>query len=288
MGIYDRDYSRDEPQGIFLGGNWSMVTNLILINIGIFLFDVLFFDGALARQLSLRPFLFTQHWHVWELLTYGFFHATIMHVGFNMLGLWFFGRDVEQIYGRREMLWTYLTLIIGSGLITVLFQYAAPQLGGGVVLGASGAVFGLIIISVCHFPTRLIYIWGVLPVPGWALATVYILMNLGSLNQAISGPSGGSRVAFETHLAGAALGYLYYRTRWNFGSLLPRKLSLRSFRPGPKLRIHKPEHGEGNLTARVDEILDKITANGEASLTKEERRVLEDASRRYQRRKSPQ
>ena len=287
MGIYDRDYSRDEPQGISLGGTWSMVTNLIVINVAIYLIDTIFSDGGAAARLSLEPRLFSDHWHVWQLLTYGFFHDSPYHVGFNMLGLWFFGKDIESIYGRKEFLWTYLTLIIGAGVITVGCQYVVPDLAGGRVLGASGAIFGIIVLFVCHYPTRPIYIWGVFPVPAWVLATLYILMNLASLNQAITGGlSGQGRVAFETHLAGAALGYMYYRTRWNLGGLVPSKMSMRRWKPGPKLRIHKPEQNEVNLSARVDQILEKISAQGEASLTKEERKILQDASRRYQRRKS--
>ena len=290
MGIYDRDYSRDEPQGIFLGGTWSMVTTLIVINVAIFFIDNILFDqgdGALfAREFSLEPFLFTRHWQVWQLLTYGFFHDSLYHLGFNMLGLFFFGKEVEAIYGRKEMLWTYLTLVIGAGLITVAAQYALPQLAGGNVLGASGAIFGIIVLFVCHFPTRLIHIWGVFPVPAWALATVYILMNLASLSQAVGGGSTGNRVAFETHLGGAALGFLYYRTRWNLGRLLPGKMAMRRWKPGPKLRIHKPEQNETSLSDRVDQILEKISAQGESSLTREERKILQDASRRYQRRKS--
>ena len=133
MGLYDRDYVRDEPRGSFLGGNRSMVTNLILVNVGVFLLDLVFFNRRLSEYLALHADLFTHPWNIWQLLTYGFAHESgqpgtpivlgnFAHVGFNMFGLWLFGRDVESIYGRKEFLRIYLSLIVLCGLSWVVIQ----------------------------------------------------------------------------------------------------------------------------------------------------------------------
>ena len=133
MGLYDRDYVRDEPRGLFLGGNRSMVTNIILVNVGIFLLDLVFFGRHLSSYLALHADLLTHPWNIWQLLTYGFAHdagrpgtpivlGDFAHVGFNMFGLWLFGRDVEGIYGRKEFLRIYLSLIVLCGLSWVVFQ----------------------------------------------------------------------------------------------------------------------------------------------------------------------
>jgi hypothetical protein len=95
-------------------------------------------------------------------------------------------------------------------------------------------------------------------------------------------------VANVAHLGGAAFGFVYFRSHINLGRLMPRKLSDISgslFRLRPKLRIHDPADEVVDLNRQVDEILEKISREGEASLTKKERRTLEDASRRYQRRR---
>ncbi len=193
MGLYDRDYVRDEPQGSFFGGNRSMVTNIILVNVGIFLLDLVFFGRHLNAYLALHADLFTHPWNVWQLLTYGFAHEAgrpgtpivlgdFAHVGFNMFGLWLFGRDVETIYGRKEFLRIYLSLIVLCGLSWVIFQNVLMLSGrlanAGVVIGASGAVLGIMVLYVTHYPHRVFYFWGVLPVPVWVLCLLYLLQDL--------------------------------------------------------------------------------------------------------------
>jgi membrane associated rhomboid family serine protease len=295
MGLYDRDYVREEPRGFFLGGNRSVVTNLILLNVGVFLVDVLFCahdleDRSVAHYLSdwmeVSADVFHQPWMAWQLLTCGFAHdpTNIWHVAGNMFMLWLFGRDVETIYGRREFLTIYLTMIVVASLAWVVSQVV---LFGGFathyLLGASGAVAGIMILNVLHFPRRLFYFWGVFPVPAWLLATLYIGQDVMGYNNSLRTRSGG--VAFEAHLAGAAFAFLYYYTGWNFGRLMPRRLSWSMLKRRPKLTLHQPPRREEDLGRQVDRILEKISREGEASLTQAERRTLEEASRHYQQRR---
>jgi membrane associated rhomboid family serine protease len=287
MGLYDRDYIREDNQpGFFLGAQRSMVTTLIIINVGVFLVDVLL-DGELSELLSLKSDLFRKPWNVWQLLTAGFAHDpnSVFHVGFNMLGLWFFGRDVEAIYGRKEFLRVYLTMVVISSLVWVISAntlHRGHGLQNSSMLGASGAVNGVLVLNVIHFPRRLLYIWGVFPIPAWVLCTLIIGQDVLGFSHARGGD--GPPIAHEAHLAGAAFAFIYYYTGWNLGRWIPRRFSLSFLKPRPKLRVHEPER-EGSLSRQVDQILEKISREGEASLTAEERRALEDASRRYQQRR---
>src|SRR5687767_488508 len=117
MGLMDRDYYRDEPRSSLLGGDRSMVANLILVNVVLFIVDMIFFpEGELMKKMALKPTLFERPWDAWQLITYGFAHdpGAYWHILFNMVGLWFFGRDIEGVYGRKVFLQLYLTLIILS------------------------------------------------------------------------------------------------------------------------------------------------------------------------------
>jgi hypothetical protein len=115
---------------------------------------------------------------------------------------------------------------------------------------------------------------------------LFVLYDLYSAVVQPENVSGENNVAYTAHLAGAAFAFLYYRQRWNFGRLTSKFPSRALLRRKPRLKVHEPsEREETPLQERVDAILEKIHREGEASLTREERRTLEDASRRYQRRK---
>jgi membrane associated rhomboid family serine protease len=287
MGIYDREYYREEPRGFFLGGDRSMVTNLIIVNVAIFLADVLLFDSELSRLMGLKSDLIERPWNFWQLLTYGFAHSPedAMHVAFNMLFLWFLGREVEHIYGRRAFLQLYLSIVVMAGLCWVLLDQAAGQ-QHAMVVGASGAVFGVMVVFALHYPMRTIYIFGIVPAPVWVLVALFLFKDIMSLRSQMRGDGGYDVVAHSVHLAGALFGFVFYKTGWTLARLIPDRLIKKGIRVRPKLRLHTPEQDDNELDTRVDQILDKINREGESSLTKEERRVLEEASRRYQRRRS--
>jgi membrane associated rhomboid family serine protease len=297
MGLYDRDYVRDQPRGFFLGGDRSMVVNLILVNVGLFLVDALFTKhdefghGGLSGWMAVNANLFHQPWNAWQLLTCGFAHDPVspLHVAGNMFMLWLFGRDVETIYGRKEFLWIYLTMIVVAALawvVSMTLQFRNVEvLQQKHMLGASGAVAGIMILNVIHFPRRVFYFWGVVPLPAWLLATLYVGQDMLGYNSSLRGQ--GEGIAFEAHLAGAAFAFLYHYTGWNFGKIMPGRMRISSnmLKRRPKLRLHEPPQREEDLSRQVDRILEKISREGEASLTQAERRTLEEASRRYQQRK---
>lgn len=282
MGLYDRPYLRDEEPSAWTTGR-SMVVNLIIINAALWVADA-FAEGRIRQALMLNADVVQKPWMLWQLVTYGFVHdVNIGHVLFNMLFLYFFGSEIEGIYGRMEFLRFYLVAIVVAGLAWLVLTLATGQ--PGVVhrlLGASGGVMAVMALFVLHFPKRLIYIWGLLPVPAWLLGVFYLGGDLmGAFNR-----NPENTVANVAHLGGAAFGAIYFKTKMNLGRLMPSRLSDvggNIFKP--KLKIHEPDDESGDLNQKVDAILEKISREGEASLTKKERRTLEEASKRYQKRR---
>jgi membrane associated rhomboid family serine protease len=286
MGLYDREYYRQERPGTFLGGDRTMVTNLILVNVVIYVLDLLV-GGAISARCAVHADLFRHPWDAWQLLTAGFMHdpKSVWHILLNMIVLFFFGRDVEVIYGRMEFLRIYLCLVVLSSLAWVISQMALDP-GNGTMIGASGAVMGILVLYVLHFPRRLIYIWGVIPVPAWALAILYVAQDFFGITSTPD-PMAPERVAYAAHLSGALFGWLYWYSGINLGRLLPAGAKLPNFRSRPQLRVHDPRNDVvDSLEKRVDAVLDKVARQGIDSLSDEERQLLEDASRRYQRRRS--
>lgn len=276
MGLYDRPYYRDEsPRGFSLDGPRSMVTNLIIINVAVFLVDVLFLNNRLPELLGAFSDTLQKPWQWWRFITYGFCHASddARHIIGNMIGLFFFGRDIEGVYGRRKFLGMYLTAILLGGVVWSLLSVATGS--GGVLIGASGAVTAVIILFAVHYPRRTVYLMFVLPVPAWALGLLIILND-------VVGVRSDTNVAHVVHLVGAAYAYAFYKTQWELGQYFSGDWfrNLRRFKPRPKLRVHNPESRQRSLDEQADAVLDKVHRNGEASLDEKERRILEEYSER--------
>jgi membrane associated rhomboid family serine protease len=295
MGLYDREYVRGREQGFFLGGNRTAVTDLIIINAAVFLLQVLSASGqpgapdesVVVRWLALHADVLNQPWRAYELLTYGFVHDTssMMHICFNMFALWMFGRDVESIYGRNEFLRIYLSMVVLGGAVWLLIRYfTVPSVAWpfSEVLGASGAVVGIMVLFAMHYPHRTLLVMGFLPAPAWLVCAFCIVLDLFGV---------GGSVAHDVHLTGAAFAFLYRWSGCNLGTPFTGKWTrkLRSLRR-PRLQLHAPKQDEPeepvvSSADQVDRVLAKISEQGEASLTRDERRILEDASRRYQQRR---
>lgn len=289
MGLENRDYARDSDRGIQLHAPQTAVGMLILINVVVFILDLMS-DGRLTTYLALTRESITRPWYCWQLLTYGFVHSTdsLGHVAFNMLGLFFLGRDVEALYGKREFTKIYLLAVVGSGAVWVASQFL-PGAVPAYVIGASGAVMCVTVLFACNFPNRTILLFGILPVAAWVLCSLFVLQDIWGALENRHGIGGGT--AYIAHLGGAALGFAYYRLGWNFNRWTPRRFKLPSvakvFDRSPKLKVHEPndEPPPLSLEAEMDRILAKISDTGFDSLTPDERRTLERASARYQKRR---
>jgi len=286
MGIYDRDYYRQErPAGSGFGPR-SAVGALIVANIVVYVADWVFLEGRLTQACRLSVGTLAAPWEWWQLLTYGFLHAREpQHIVLNMLGLFFLGRDIEDLYGTKEFFRVYLAMVVFGGLAWAVVEKVrgAPDVAS--VVGASGAVSGIVVLYALNFPRRTLALFFVIPVPAWFAGVVVELLDAYG---AVVRPE-GSHVAYVVHLGGAALASAYYGFGWNFGRWWPKSVSLGWLRPRPKLHVHTPDdrddQAEEDLSDEVDRILEKISREGEASLTRQERRTLETASRQYQKRR---
>ncbi len=290
MGIYDRDYERQEyygsSPGYHIGGTRTLTTNLVIAMAVVYLVQVLTQPGQgvagwFTETFSLHADVFRRPWMCFELLTYGFLHDpdNILHILFNMIAFWFFGRPVEMRYGRREYLAFFLTSIVVAGLVWVGSEYIANGRAVPItMLGASGGISAVLILFALNFPRQYVYIWGVLPLPAWLFAVLFVGYDiLGAMGRA-------DTVAYTAHLGGAAFAVAYFQFRWRIGGWLPTNWSLPKLRRRPKLRVLDPSDDDqrGSGDDEVDEILRKIKQHGQDSLTRRERRILEEASRQYQ------
>ncbi len=292
MGFADRGYYRSESPSFM--EEWTGVLTIIVANVAVWVANLL---GAnefdLSRFLALKGDLPNHLLKAWELVSYGFVHDSQnpWHLVFNMLALWFFGREVEAIMGRAEFLRFYFTAIVIAGLAwLVSVQIGSPLFAPRMSLvGASGAVMAVLAVFIWYFPRQTVLLWGVLPVPAWALGVLYFVSDLQGA------ASGGGQVANVAHLAGAIFGGLYAWQGWNLGLFTDlrerfRRSRMRVVRPdddepgrrGPDARSQSALDAE--LQEAVDRILEKISRSGEGSLTNDERDTLTRASRRLKER----
>jgi len=279
VGIYDRDYYRGDRTGFQLRAPTSIVGYLVLINLGLWLPGFLLETNAVADLLAVRVADIAQPWMWWRLITYGFVHAAQpMHLLANMIGLWFFGREIELVYGRKEFLRLYLLLLLAGSAFWAAVNYSRGM--PGVLLGASGAVTGIVILFALHFPRRIVLLMFVLPIPAWLLG---VLLVASDMMGATAG--GGAPIAYSVHLTGAAVAFLYFYFHWSIGTWIPGGLAVPRLKRRPNLKVHDPGQADEQLSEEVDRILEKISREGEASLTRQERRTLENASRQYQKRR---
>jgi membrane associated rhomboid family serine protease len=222
----------------------------------------------------------------WQLLTCGFVHhpTEMGHILFNMLALFFLGRDVEEWYGTREFIRLYLATLVFSSLVWAVATRLFDPRQASTLLGASGAISGVVVLYALNFPKRILLFMFVVPLPAWLLGVLVIAFDIwGAMHR-------GDNVAYTAHLGGAAFALAYFNLRWNFGRMLQSAAAWLKGRSRPSLKVFKPEDGPNPHVADedVDRILEKIHREGEGSLTRKERRVLENASREYQRRRRPE
>ncbi len=303
MGIYDRDYYRDEDdRGLSrVSRGMSVVFMLIMANVILFLVDMFLTPTGhqVTHVLAMHSETIFHPAYWFELITYGFAHDPLnyYHIFGNMLVLFFFGPPIERLYGKREFFIFYMLAVLAGGLVwgvqTGIQSHSLVRAGQEALhaemLGASGAVTALVILFACNFPKAQVLLFGILPMPAWALGVLYVVMDtFGSF-------SGESHIAHSVHIAGAAFAALYFFTGLRFSRFkFPKRR--------PRLKIHEPQETgsraantwstpksspvpDEQIESEVDRILRKIRSTGEASLTQTERETLMYASREYQRRR---
>lgn len=221
---------------------------------------------------------------LWRLVTAAFCHhrLSILHILVNMLFLFWFGSTLETMLGGREFLLFYLTAAVTASLAFIgLDLYTGARVPA---VGASGAVLAVVMLYAWHFPYEEICVCWFFPLQMRWLLLLYVIWNLHPVLLALSGDRLHSSIAHAAHLGGLAFGFLYGKLDWRLEASLrgirwPRLLTRR-----PRLRIlHAPELFIDPEAKRVDEVLRKIFAAGQASITDEERALLQGASERLRR-----
>lgn len=284
MGIYDRDYHRYDPHddapGVHLGGNRSLATNLVIFTCIVYLVQLLGGDWV-TQTFALEDNWYTRPWHAFQLLTYGFLHSPhdLWHILLNMFILWMFGREVEHKYGRREFLAFYLVAIVVAGLTWTLAEL--PYQRPAVVLGASGGISAVMILFALNYPHRTVLFMFFLPMPMWVVACILVGLDvMGSMDRS-------GTVACTAHLGGAIFAFVYFRWGLRLERWMPTGTWLRGLGSRRRLKVHDPRDDDEQEEAddRLDDILRKIQEHGQESLTWRERRILEQASREYQKKR---
>jgi membrane associated rhomboid family serine protease len=226
----------------------------------------------------------------WQLITYQFMHGGIMHIALNMFALWMFGIEIENIWGSKKFLFFYLMCGVAAGISQLIFPplFNEPL---AATIGASGAIFGVLIAFGMMFPDRYIYIYFLLPVKAKYLIIGYVLLELYSIPQ-------GGNVAHLAHLGGALAGFIYlmYERKNNrlFGSYFKSnpKINLNMFKgsanPFKKkqekiqdAKYYEIKDDTGEVTQeQIDQILDKIGRSGYQNLSDKEKKILFEASKK--------
>lgn len=335
MGIQDRDYYRQT--GYSSAEPMKIVYLLIILNVILWLGNafitpgkfapdlsgqsVLYASGAITETLSLHLPDVYKPWLWWKFITYGFAHSSesVYHLLFNMLGLFFLGRYVEDRYGRNQFLGFYLASIIFGGIFWVFCSWLEGSLTPDSrysLLGASGGVTATVILFAITYPRVTLILFPIpIPIPAW----LFGLFLVGSdMYGAISGHGfSGGNVAYSVHLGSAAFAALYYFFNWNFSRLgaffLGNFSAAFAGLNSPAFTIHrderyeegyeyldrrgnsnpgktpenhadkeKEERLEAEMRDEVDRILKKISQTGRGSLTRAEERTLQAASEYFQ------
>jgi membrane associated rhomboid family serine protease len=181
---------------------------LIGANVAMFLAQQVL-PNELILLFGLWPVRVVRWLWVWQLGTYMFLHGGLLHILFNMLALWMFGAELERKWGTQFFLRFYFVTGIGAALLTVLFSLLpmgfARQLYTSPIIGASGAIYGLLLAYALYYPNRPIYMYFVFPIP----AKIFVLiMGAIAFYASLSDAAG---VANITHLGGLLVGYLYLK-----------------------------------------------------------------------------
>lgn len=285
MGIYDRDYyQEDQLRPIRPWDSQSMVIMLIMANIAFFVAN--FLIDARGNYLTNLMTLHASdllHPLAWpRFLTHGFAHDPrgIMHILFNMIGLYFLGQSVEAKYGKWEFMRFYLLCIITCGLVWASIRVATGN--DGAVIGASGAVTGVAMLFVFSFPNATLQLYGIIPVKAWLVGIMIVVANL------FGNPSSG--VAYDIHLMGVAFAAVYFYGGLNFGFLSgwlsTGKTKIKQKQRGFKVRRDDSPSGPSAADEKEsDRILEKILKDGKDSLTRKERNFMQRYSSEMRKRK---
>ncbi len=306
-----------------------VLKTLLIVNISVFVLQFLFLEAFtingvsmgryMFRYFALQPisgefnFLGMGGFYIWQLITYQFLHGDFWHIALNMFVLWMFGSELENLWGSRRFLYYYLLAGIGAGLVQL---FISPLLGaGGPTVGASGAIYGLLLAFGMTFPNRPIFMFPFfIPIPAKFFVIIFAGIEL------MSGLMGSDGVAHFAHLGGAATGllllkfgdqigiykflddifakgkgggdrvYSYQEPNQDKGNIFEINWAKKKEDYGEKSESPYSTQqtssktvsvdGEEITQAKIDEILDKISVSGYQNLSEKEKKILFELSKK--------
>ncbi|MDX9912454.1 MAG: rhomboid family intramembrane serine protease [Phycisphaerales bacterium] len=310
MGLYDRDYSgagsagmggRGGPLGrqARLGGLDGLSANTWIIVINIIVFVLMEFSpflkhwiGALGHFSTAKAFFYQKHFpdgsqqiflnlEVWRFITFQFLHANLIHIAFNMLGLYMFGSMVEQQLGRKKYVAFYLLCGICGGLMYLALNLLGTAFHASIpgvltqdpttwLVGASAGVFGVIMACARIAPNTIVQLLFP-PIPLKLRTVAYVYVGIAALNLLMGGNNAGGDAA---HIGGAIAGFFFIKNSHllaDFFDVLDDSRPRKQKKP----RREKPARSTPDDDRKLDAILEKIRVGGTESLTDAEKKWLQ-------------
>ncbi len=277
MGLYDRDYTRENFQSHFrytpqmrigFPQLTPVVKRLLIINVVVYFVQLLGGDKLLVDWFAIYPASLFLAMQLWRLVTYQFLHGGALHIVLNMVGLFFLGPTLERHWGGKRFLKFYLGCGIAGGLFYILLV-AVGFLPAFPMIGASGAILGMLAACAILFP-QFVVLFVFFPVPIRVAAIILIFFYVVSLLTGSRNAGGDA-----AHLAGMAAGAIYV-----FSQPWRAKLALKT--QTNRWQSKAAEHHK--LQAELDRILQKVHQSGIHSLTSKEKKILKKATEAEQKR----
>jgi len=258
---YTFQYTPLSPLQLSSAIKWLIITNVV-----IYLFQV-FLGRSFIYTFGLVPYSVTHRLWFWQVFTYMFLHGGIFHLFFNLFILWMFGKNVENVWGTKSFFKYYFICGLGAALAIILTGPSSMRAN----IGASGAIYGILVAFALLYPEAIIYLYFLIPIKAKYLA---ILLGVIAFLAGVSGS--GSGIAHFGHLGGLVVGYIYLKYPvWKYR--FPRINLLKIFP-----RIHWTKLGKRKYRTQkdweeeVNRILDKILVHGVDSLTTEEKKIMDE------------
>ncbi|MFQ5729912.1 MAG: rhomboid family intramembrane serine protease [Waddliaceae bacterium] len=273
MGTYDRDYAQNKSRfGSQIHFGVAPVTPVVLriliANVVIFLLSMLIpsLGRLIVGWFAVIPISISLCLQLWRLVTYQFLHAGFGHIFYNMLVLFFFGPILERLWGSKRFLIFYLSCgATGGFLYTVMILADFPWVSVGMLVGASGAIYGTLAAIAILFPRMKVYLFGIFPLQMMVL--VIILIGVSLLNVQARTNVGGEMA----HLSGMITGAVWVLWPSYFAGIKAKWQA--------KKRSNKIKE-QYNFETEVDRILGKVHKSGINSLSEKEKKILHQASER--------
>lgn len=282
-----------------------VIKTLLLSNVAVFFVQILGSEIFVAKGITLSQ-VFLKYFalipigsfsdasfYPWQLITYQFMHGDFGHIFFNMFALWMFGMEIENMWGSKKFLTFYLTCGIIAGLAHL---FISPLFGSlpAPTIGASGAVYGVLIAFALFFPDRYIFLYFLIPIKAKYLIGFLIVFEFLAINSA------HSNIAHLAHLGGAFAGFLFIwfdkSSHIELKAMLRRNRFRSSASSGSGFNIFRQDEDIQEAKyydinydkseklevtqEEIDRILDKISQSGYQNLTEREKKILFEASKK--------